>query len=180
MDYSIQDLASKMGFEVLSEDGQYTASYSDAANPMINGVAEIRMEEDGRLFSASLYHRRGDYEADDGQIYKDYEENVEICAMRIGSGDVFRIIHMELDGQTHHAGNQAMIELGLCIFTAVLSIFRKALPHSISKAPWPSMRKRNLRFWDIFVKIWISRRKDQPVSLLPFPDGALRVTSKKA
>ncbi|MBL1148158.1 MAG: hypothetical protein HND56_00950 [Pseudomonadota bacterium] len=116
MDYSIQDLASKMGFEVLSEDGQYTASYSDAANPMINGVAEIRMEEDGRLFSASLYHRRGDYEADDGQIYKDYEENVEIRAMRIGSGDVFRIIHMELDGQTHHAGNQAMIELGLCIF----------------------------------------------------------------
>jgi len=116
MDYSIQDLASKMGFGELSDGGHYTASYSDSDNPLKNGVAEIRMEEDGRLFSASLYHRRGDYEADDGQIYKDYEETVEIRAMRLGGSDIFRIIHMELDGQTHHVGNQSMIELGLCIF----------------------------------------------------------------
>lgn len=115
MDYSIQDLTAKMGLPDFSKDGYYTLSYSDAENPFINGVAEIRMEENGRLFSASLYHRRGDYEADDGQIYKDYEENVEIRAMRIG-GDLFRVIHMELDKQSHHVGNQAMIELGLCIF----------------------------------------------------------------
>ena len=134
MDYSIQDLTAKMGLPDFSTDGQYTASYSDAENPMINGVADIRMEENGRLFSASLYHRRGDYEADDGQIYKDYEENVEIRAMRIG-GDLFRVIHMELDGQSHHVGNQAMIELGLCIFhSRIVDIQEGAAAQQIEKA----------------------------------------------
>lgn len=139
MDYSIQDLTAKMGLQDFSAksatDGQYTASYSDAENPMINGVADIRMEENGRLFSASLYHRRGDYTADDGQVYKDYEENVEIRAMRIGGGDLFRIIHMELDGQSHHIGNHAMIELGLCIFhSRIVDIQEGAAAQQIEKA----------------------------------------------
>lgn len=139
MDYSIQDLTAKMGLQDFTAgtttDGHYTASYSNAENPLINGVAEIRMEEDGRLFSASLYHRRGDYEADDGQIYKDYEENVEIRAMRIGGGDLFRVIHMELDGQSHHVGNQAMIELGLCIFhSRIVDIQEGAAAQQIENA----------------------------------------------
>ncbi|TVQ83467.1 MAG: hypothetical protein EA357_06005 [Micavibrio sp.] len=115
MDYTLRELSQKMGFEAFDETGERLYYYNRPENSKLGGFAEIRLEEEGNMFSASLYHCRGNYEDDSGAIHKDFEESVEIRATRVGE-DRYRIIYMELDAAKQPANNAAMAELGMSIF----------------------------------------------------------------
>lgn len=116
MDYTLKELSQKMGIADLSEKSEVLYTYSQEKDKKFGGFAEVRLEDNGRLFSATLYHCRENYKCDDGFVHAEHEETIQVHAARIGNSEHFRIVHMEVDGQEQHPTNMPMIELGLCVF----------------------------------------------------------------
>ena len=116
MDYTLHEISEKMGVPEFPEREEMLYYYNDTENANLGGHGEIRLEDRDRLLTASLYHKRENYEDDNGIVHKTYEETVQINACRLGSSDTFRIVHMEIDGKPQSPTDPAMVELGLAIF----------------------------------------------------------------
>lgn len=116
MDYTLKDLTEKMGLPEMTDNKYVLYTYSQEKDAKFGGFAEIKLEDGGRLFSASLYHCRENVTCDDGFMQAEHEETVQIRATRLGNSDHFRIVYMELDGQEQHPTNAPLMELGLCVF----------------------------------------------------------------
>ncbi len=113
MDYTIQDISEKMGVPDFPERKEMLYYYHNEDNSKLGGYAEIRLEDQNRVLTASLYHNRGDHEDDNGIVHKEYEETMQLNACRIGNTDTFRVIHLTIDGADYSPSDEGMVELGL-------------------------------------------------------------------
>ena len=116
MDYTLQELSNKLGIPEFPERREMLYYYNDENNTRLGGHGEIRLEDSSRLFTANLYHARKDYIDDEGVEHKLYEETMQIQACRMGNGDIFRIVHIEIDGKEQSPTDPAVVELGFAIF----------------------------------------------------------------
>ncbi len=116
MDYTLEELSKKLGIPDFPEREEMLYYYNDENNTRIGGHGEIRLEDGGRLFTANLYHARKDYIDDEGVEHKLYEETMQINACRMGGGDIFRIVHIEIDGKEQSPTDPALVELSFAVF----------------------------------------------------------------
>jgi|GEM_PF-976291 hypothetical protein len=118
MDYSLNDLLAKMGLNELTEQKSLRWHYTDSTNAALGGVAEARLDEDGRYLSVNLVHRLMEADMDTDGTEEERLETVQIEARRIGDSQTYRITKLGFDGTDFAADNDAMLQLGTGLFYA--------------------------------------------------------------